>query len=213
VVEQTKRRLPSPAMLVAIVALVAALTGSAVALQGKNSVKSNDIAPDAVRGKDIASDAVKTRHVRDGKVTAPKLDLIKVDGEAGPLPTASVTATDLGGPSVTVNVPETGLVAIYARATGEIDGGGGGARAQVHLFEPTLLSSAPKIIEFASSEPQLRISTPGSGDPDGAVNLARGGWIVFPADAGRYTFTLYYSVAGGGTGTFTNAGLWAGVVG
>ena len=33
VLEQRRRRLPSPAMLVAIVALVAALTGSAVALQ------------------------------------------------------------------------------------------------------------------------------------------------------------------------------------
>lgn len=201
--EQRRSWLPSPAMLVAFIALVAALTGSAVALQGKNSVKSNDIAPGAVKGKDIHTEAVKP----------PKLNLIKVDGEAGPLPTASVAATDLGGPSVTVNVPETGLVAIYARGTGEIDPGGNGTRAQVHLFEPKLFPSAPKIIEFASSEPQLRISTPGSGDPDGAVNLARGGWIVFPADEGRYTFTLFYSVAGGGTATFTNTGLWAGVVG
>jgi hypothetical protein len=197
------KNLPSPALLVAVIALVAALAGSALALPGNNSVKSNDIKRDAVKGTDIAAGAVKPAD----------LDLIKVDGEAGPLPTASVAATDLGGPSVTVKVPETGLVAIYARGTGEIDGGGGGARAQVHLFEPTLLPSAPKIIEFASSEPQLRISTPGSGDPDGAVNLARGGWIVFPADEGRYTFSLYYSVAGGGTATFQNTGLWAGVIG
>ena len=60
------RRLPSPAMIVAIVALVAALTGSAVALQGKNSVKSNDIAPGAVKGKDIAKKAVKSKALADG---------------------------------------------------------------------------------------------------------------------------------------------------
>jgi hypothetical protein len=197
------KKLPSPALLVAITALVLALSGTAVALKGKNSVKSNDIARGAVKGRAIADSAVKP----------PKLDLIKVDGEAGPLPTASVPATDLGGPSVTINVPETGLVAIYARGTGEIDGGGNNSLAQIHLFEPTLLPGAPRILEFNNSEPQLRISTPGTGNVDGTPSLARGGWIVFPADKGTYTFSLYYSVAGGGTGTFTNTGIWAGVVG
>ena len=184
---------PSPAMLVAICALVLALTGSAVALKGKNSVKGNDIAPGAVKPVD--------------------LDLIKVDGEAGPLPTASVPAADLGGPSVTIHVPETGLVAIYARGTGEIDGGGNDAVAQIHLFEPTLLPGAPRILEFNSPEPQLRISTPGTGNVDGTPSLARGGWIVFPAEEGTYTFSLYYSVAGGGTANFQNTGIWAGVIG
>jgi hypothetical protein len=198
-----RRRLPSPAMAVAVVALVAALGGSAVALQGKNSVKSNDIAPGAVKGKDIHKQAVKPT----------KLDLIKVDGETGPFPTASIPATDLGGPSVTVRVPETGLVAIYARGTGEIDGGGQNARAQIHLFEQTLLPGAPRVLEFDSAQPQLRISTPGTGMVDGTPNLARGGWIVFPAAKGKYTFKLLYSVAGGGTATFTNTGIWAGVIG
>ena len=198
-----KTALPSPAMLVAVIALVAALAGSAVALPGNNSVKSNDIKRDAVKGTDIAPGAVKPAD----------LDLIKVDGEVGPLPTASTPATDLGGPSVTVNVPETGLVAIYARGTGEIDGGGGDARAQIHLFEPTLLPGAPRVLEFDSATPQLRITTPGTGFVDGTASLTRGGWIVFPANKGKYTFSLFYSRAGGGTATFTNTGLWAGVIG
>jgi hypothetical protein len=186
-----------------MVALVAALSGTALALPGKNSVKSNDIAPGAVKGKDVAKGAIKPAD----------LDLIKVDGETGPLPTASIAAANLGGPSVTVNVPETGLVAIYARATGEIDGGPQGALAQVHLFEPKLMPNAPRILEFNTPDPQLRITTPGTGDLDGAAVLTRGGWLVFPAEKGRYTFSLYYSVAGGGTATFTNTGIWAGVVG
>ena len=198
-----RSKLPSPAMLVALIALVAGLAGSALALPGKGTVKSNDIAKGGVKGKNLAEASVKP----------PKLDLIKVDGEAGPLPTASVPAADLGGPSVTINVPETGLVAIYARGTGEIDGGGQNALAQVHLFEPTLLPGAPRILEFNSADPQLRISTPGTGNLDGTPVLTRGGWIVFPAEKGTYTFTLFYSVAGGGTGTFTNTGLWAGVIG
>ncbi len=201
--EHERRRLPSPAIVVAIIALVAAMGGSAVALKGKNTVKSNDIAKGAVGGSDIATGAVK----------AQDLDLVKVDGEAGPLPTASVPASNLGGPSVTVKVPETGLVMIYARGTGQINGGGGNALAQIHLFEPTLLPNAPRVLEFDSATPQLRITTPGTGDVDGTSSLPRGGWLVFPAEAGTYTFTLYYSVAGGGTGTFQNVGLWAAPLG
>ena len=188
-----RKFVPSPALVIAVCALVAALTGSAVALKGQNSVKGNDIAAGAVKPAD--------------------LDLIKVDGETGPFPTASVPAIDLGGPSVTIQVPETGLVAIYARGTGEIDGGGNNARAQIHLYEPTLLPGAPRILEFDSPEPQLRISTPGTGNVDGTAALSRGGWIVFPAAKGRYTFSLRYSVAGGGTANFQNTGIWAGVIG
>jgi hypothetical protein len=197
------RTRPSPALVVAMVALIAAVSGTALALPGKNSVKSSDIAAGAVKGRDIAKQAVKP----------PKLDLIKVDGKPGPFPTASIAATDLGGPSVTVNVPETGLVAIYARGTGEIDGGPQGALAQIHLYEPKLLPNAPRVLEFSSPDPQLRITTPGTGNLDGTPTLTRGGWIVFPAEKGRYTFKLFYSVAGGGTATFTNTGLWAGVIG
>ena len=201
--EQHTRRLPSPGLIVAIIALVLALGGSAVALQGKNSVKSNDIARGAVKGTDIATGAVKPQD----------LDLIKVDGEAGPLVTASGPAVDLGGPSVTVKVPETGLVAVYARGTGQINGGGNNSVAQVHLFEPTLLPGSPRVLEFSGATPELRITTPGTGNVDGTPTLTRGGWIVFPADAGKYTFSLRYSQSGGGSATFQNTGLWVGVVG
>ena len=199
----TRGRFGSPAMVIALIALVAAMSGAAIALPGKNSVKSNDIAPGGVKGKDVAAGAIKPAD----------LDLIKVDGEAGPLPTASGPPIDLGGPSVSVVVPETGLVAIYARGTGQVNGGGEDARAQVHLYEPTLLPGAPRVLEFATAEPELRISTPGVGNVDGTPTLTRGGWIVFPAEKGRYTFSLRYSQSGGGTATFQNTGLWAGVVG
>jgi hypothetical protein len=186
-----------------MVALTAALTGSAIALPGKDSVKSNDIAPRAVKGKDIAKQAIKPHN----------LDLIKVDGETGPFSTTSVPAVGLGGPQVSVNVPETGLVAIYARGTGQIVGGGPDARAQIHLFEPRLLPGAPRLLEFSTANPQLRITAPGTGEVDGTVSLVRGGWIVFPAEKGQYTFELMYSVAGGGQAIFQNTGLWAGVIG
>jgi hypothetical protein len=199
----SKRRLPSPAMLVAICALVVGLTGSAVALQGKNSVKSNDIAPSAVKAADIHKLAVRP----------PALDLFKTKGLAGPISTASPLATDLGGPSVSVKVPQGGLVAIYARVTGQVNGGGNNASAQVHLFEPTLLPNAPSIMTFNSADLQTRFTVPGPGDVGGVASPIRAGFLVFsPVSAGTYTFSLRYSNPGSGAATFFNAGIWGGVV-
>jgi hypothetical protein len=62
-------RRPSPAMAVAFVALLAALSGTAVALPGKNKVDKNDIRKNAVRGKAIASNAVTGRKVRNNSLT------------------------------------------------------------------------------------------------------------------------------------------------
>ena len=53
------RARPSPAMVVALIALFIALGGTAVALSGKNTVQSDDIGPGAqVKAADIANDAV-----------------------------------------------------------------------------------------------------------------------------------------------------------
>lgn len=198
-----RKRLPSPAMLVAILALVVGLTGSAVALQGKNSVKSNDIAPGAVKSSDIHGLAVKP----------PGLDLFKTTGLTGPFSTAAGTPTDLGGPTVSVSVPETGLIAVYARVTGQVNGGGASALARVHLFEPTILPNSPTIMEFNGAEPQIRYTVPGTGDVGGVGAPTRAGFLVFsPVNPGTYTFSLRYSNPGGGAATFQNAGLWAGVV-
>jgi hypothetical protein len=47
-------RLPSPALVVASVALIAALSGTAIGLPGKNTVDSGDIKNNSVKGKDVA---------------------------------------------------------------------------------------------------------------------------------------------------------------
>ena len=64
---KTVRR-PSPALIVAIVALVAALAGTAVALPGKNTVKSNDIAKNAVRSSDVKNDSLKGKDINESKL-------------------------------------------------------------------------------------------------------------------------------------------------
>ena len=61
-------RLPSPATAVALVALVAALGGSAAALPGKGSVKRDDIAKNAVRGKHVKKDSLTGADIRESRL-------------------------------------------------------------------------------------------------------------------------------------------------
>ena len=157
-------------------ALVVGLTGSAVALQGKNSVKSNDIAPSAVKGY---------RHRTGSRSIQPTSTCSRPRAWSARCSTASKAPTDLGGPSVTIQVPRPAWWRSTPGCTGEIDGGGQNALAQMHLYEPTLFPNAPRILEFNSSDPQLRISTPGTGNLDGTASLTRGGWIVFPGEQGQ----------------------------
>lgn len=79
---------PSPAMLVAMIALVAALAGTASALPGKGDVDKNDLAKGAVTKKALKTAAVTTKAIQDGGVAT--IDL--ADG--------SVTSAKIGGDAV-----------------------------------------------------------------------------------------------------------------
>jgi hypothetical protein len=70
---------PSPAMVVAFLALCVALAGTANALPGHNRVKRDDIARNAVRTSDIANNAIRTRHIKSGQVTRSKIAKRSVD--------------------------------------------------------------------------------------------------------------------------------------
>ena len=69
-----KDRRPSPALFVAIIALVAALGGTAVALPGKGSVDKNDLAKNVVKSKNIAKGAVKSSDIKDNGVKGVDID-------------------------------------------------------------------------------------------------------------------------------------------
>ena len=66
-------RRPSPAMGVAFLALVLAVSGTAVALPGKNRVTSDDLKRGSVKNSDIGRGAVSPSKLRNGAVTNPKL--------------------------------------------------------------------------------------------------------------------------------------------
>ncbi|HYH58924.1 MAG TPA: hypothetical protein VD790_06860 [Thermoleophilaceae bacterium] len=96
-----RRRLPvwrpSPAMVVAVVALVSSLTGGAVAA---TLVTSGDIAKDAVRSKHIAKGGVKGKDLKDNAVRSKKVSdgsLLAEDFRTGELPAGKTGAKGATG--------------------------------------------------------------------------------------------------------------------
>jgi hypothetical protein len=67
--------LPSPAMVVAVVALIVALGGSAYAALGKNSVGSRQLKAKAVTTGKIANNAVNAAKVANGSLTGSDINL------------------------------------------------------------------------------------------------------------------------------------------
>jgi hypothetical protein len=87
---------PSPALIVAVIALVAAMSGGAVALPGKstvgaadlkrNAVRSKHIQSKAVRGSDVENDALKGKQVFEEKLgvvpEAAQVETVRAFGDS-----------------------------------------------------------------------------------------------------------------------------------
>ena len=84
-------RRPSPAMAIAFIALLAALSGTAIALPGTNTVDSGDIKNGQVKNKDIGKNAVNGKKVKNGSIAS-------ADVKNG-----SLTGTDVKDNSLTGN--------------------------------------------------------------------------------------------------------------
>ena len=82
---QARMRRPSPALIIAIIALCASLTGSAWAALGKNSVGTKQLKSKAVTTGKIANNAVTGAKVKDGSLNSKD---IKLD-QLGTVPSAS----------------------------------------------------------------------------------------------------------------------------
>ncbi len=117
---------PSPALLVAVIALVAALSGSAIALPGKNTVDSGD----------IENGSIKSADLRDAKAVKPD-DLhprahlwaeiganAQVLGASEPGITVARTTQPQGGYSVDFAQGDIGPCASVAQISGFAPGGG-----------------------------------------------------------------------------------------
>lgn len=82
---------PSPALVVAMAALLVSLSGVAVALPGTNTVDSGDVVNDSLKSKDIKNGKVKSNDLKDNGVLAD--DLAGVEARPG----NSVATTGEGG--------------------------------------------------------------------------------------------------------------------
>jgi hypothetical protein len=198
------RRPPSAATLIAAVALFVALGGTAEALHGHNKVRSDDIVNHTIVGHDIANNAIKAPLIKNSNVTPNKTQLVHESSLLTANATTTSSQTDLGGPNVTVSVPNGGVLEIFAQADISSVGGGQNAVGRVDLYEPHLLATPQSILASGSNSFQTRRTSPGSNDSDGSIQSTRGGWITMLAPPGTYTFSLRYEADGGGTATFQN---------
>jgi hypothetical protein len=78
-------RRPSPAMVIAVIALIAALTGTAYAALGKNSVGSRQLKAKSVTTGKIAQNAVNGAKVANGSLTGQDINV----GALGTVPAAT----------------------------------------------------------------------------------------------------------------------------
>src|SRR5262249_15398723 len=82
---KSKRFLPSPAMVVALLALILALTGTAFAALGKNSVGTRQLKSKSVTTGKIATNAVNASKVADHSLTGQDINI----GALGTVPKAT----------------------------------------------------------------------------------------------------------------------------
>ncbi len=80
---------PSPAMVVAIIALICALTGTAYAALGKNSVGTRQLKSKSVTTGKIADNAVNAAKVANGSLTGADINI----GALGTVPSATSAAS------------------------------------------------------------------------------------------------------------------------
>ena len=73
-------RRPSPAMIIALVALMVALGGTAMALPGVNTVFSDDIVNSQVKAQDIRTNAVRQSDIASNAVGADELKSTFING-------------------------------------------------------------------------------------------------------------------------------------
>jgi hypothetical protein len=120
------RRHPSPAMVVAFVALLAALSGTAIALPGTNTIRSKDIKTSNVRGSDIRTGAVRSGDVGDDSLTGADI----AESSLGKVPSAASADNATSAASAA-----SAATAANAAALGGIDASAYAKNLQLGPFE------------------------------------------------------------------------------
>lgn len=205
-----KPRLPSSATIIACIALFVALGGSSyAAIQISHSEATLKESHQKPSQSQIKAAVAKYFASHRGQFVGPPGPVGSVGsaglqggpGErgpaglasesaklAGPVSTGSASMVNLGGPSVTVKVGPSGLIAYWAKATLKSEGGG---TAEVDL---TLPSGYAAQIQTSSSSPITLHTEPGS---DSGAFIFNTGLSTLYVGPGTKTFSLEYSDLGG----------------
>jgi hypothetical protein len=196
---------PSPATAIALTALLVALGGVAYAtIPDSNGTihacyqkRNGDLrvvqSSDDCRARERALDW--NRQGRRG----PPGSSVAYDEKADEVTTDSLTPVDLGGPSVTVNVSQSGLIAVFARA----DVGSG----RVSLSEPTDFDPPLSLLADCCSAPMREWTE--TGTTSGTREKTGANRLILEATPGVHTYRLEYQAnASGSTGHFRNRKLW-----
>lgn len=127
---QGRRFVPSPAMLVSVIALVLALAGSAIALPGKGSVDKNDLDKGAVTKKAIKKGAVTKKALKSGAVTAKAIKADAVGSAA--IANGAVTGDKIADGVVTTTklAPEARTYSLRVSTDGTSLGGSPGVTSE-----------------------------------------------------------------------------------
>ena len=164
----------SPAIIVAIVALVAALGGSALALPGKNTVQSNDIKKNAVKSKHLKNNGVKGVDIDESSLgVVPSAALAENARNA----VNAVNAVNLVSHARVAQFVGEGthdLATIGAfKLVGEctVDGGGTDEallQIETSANDSALVSDTDSDLDFdtADNPQELNAASAASGDPD-----------------------------------------------
>jgi hypothetical protein len=149
------RRRPTPAMAVAFVALLAALSGTAVALPGRNTVDSGDLKRGAVKRADIGRNAITGVKVRNGSLGGPDLRDGSLTGEdideskLGQVPSADTANT--AGTASSADSADSVDGASFARINYRAEAGSAAATPILDLNGLTLSASCSPAVELAVS--------------------------------------------------------------
>ena len=166
------RHRPSPALAIAFLALLVALSGTAVALPGRNTVDSGDIKNHVIRNQDLRGNAVTGAKVRRNSLTG---------GDVRGLGGGDVNADSLTGEDIN----EGTLGQVPQAAT---------AAAVNGITRPPQITAAVGQIagdrDQGSVDPLARVHGHGrrqhrGGDADDHERLERGGQLRDPGRHGR----------------------------
>jgi len=173
---KTRLRLPSPAMAVAIVALVVGMAGGAYAAK---KIGASGLAKNAVKTKKIADKAVTTAKVADSAVTTPKLDATERSeafhvNVSDPTPLSTTAGPFVDGDRVaSLAVPPTTAGNGRFVVTSQVDLGSDGAAGSVTCAlrdDGTVVSRGSATLDAAATF-QDTISLTGIVD-GGAIDVA-----------------------------------------